>query len=397
MRRYLTLKYLGNTRPPAALLSYRPCLILIAMTVFSAGLLFVTGCSREAKSKVAPKLSVPVTAVDAIEENVPETLTAIGSAEPYNMVSIRARIGGALTKVAFAEGQDVRQGDLLFAIDPRSYQAALDAALSALARDKAQAANAEAEARRNSELIKEEYVTRQQYEQALTNAEALKHTVKSDEAAVENARLNLQYCNVLAPISGRTGNLLVHEGDQIKSDDIAMVVINQITPIKVSFSVPEQSLPAIRKYAAAGSLKVEVSFPNDSAKPIQGNLSFIQNTVDASTRTIFLKAAFPNTDKRLWPGQFVNVILTLTTRPHVVVIPSQAIQTGLQGPFVYMVKPDLTAESRSIVPGAETKGQTIIEKGLRTGEKVVTDGQLRLIPGLKVRIQPTLRPGDSKG
>ena len=397
MRRPFKLKHPGKALPRANLLFFRTPVWLIAMTVFVSGLLLVTACSREAKSKGTPKLSVPVTAVEAREKNVPETLTAIGSAEPSNTVSIRARIGGALTKVAFREGQEVRQGDLLFTIDPRSYQAALDAALSALARDKAQAANAEAEARRYTELMKEAYVTRQQYDQALTTAESLRHTVKSDEAAVENARLNLQYCNVLAPISGRTGNLLVHEGDQIKSDDIAMVVINQITPVKVNFSVPEQSLPAIRKYAAAGSLKVEVTFPNETAKPIQGSLSFIQNTVDAATRTIFLKATFPNTDKRLWPGQFVNVILTLTTRPRAVVVPSQAIQTGQQGPFVYVIKSDLTAESRPIVSGAEADGETIIEKGLQAGEKVVTDGQLRLLPGLKVQIQPTLKPGESKG
>ncbi len=397
MKWYLTLKHLGKTQPRVTLRLYRLRPLLITVAVFSSAFLSVYGCSSETNGKVIAKISVPVTAVDAIQKNVPETLTAIGSAEPYNTVSIRARIGGALTKVAFAEGQDVRQGDLLFTIDSRSYQASLDAALSALARDRAQAANAEAEARRYSELIKEEYVTRQQYDQALTNAEALKHTVKSDESAVANARLNLQYCNILAPISGRTGNLLVHEGDQIKSDDNVMVVINQITPIKVNFSIPEQSLPKIRKYAAAGSLKVEVTFPGDAAKPIKGHLNFIQNTVDASTRTIFLKAVFPNTDKRLWPGQFVNVILTLTNRPRAVVIPSQAIQMGQQGPFVYVIKSDLTAESRSIVPGEEAEGETIIEKGLQAGEKVVTDGQLRLTPGSKVQIQPTLKPVGGKG
>jgi len=393
----IRLKHLSRALLPAGLNSYRLRLLMAAMAVFYAGLLLVTGCSRESNGKVTPKISAPVTVAEAIEKNVPETLTAIGSAEPNNTVSIRARIGGALTKVAIVEGQEVRQGELLFTIDSRSYQAALDSALFTLARDKAQAANAESEVRRYTELFKEAYVTRQQYDLALTNAEALKYTVRSDEAAVENARLNLQYCNVLAPISGRTGNLLVHEGDQIKADDIAMVVINQITPIKVNFSVPEKFLPGIRKYAAAGTLKVEVTFPNDTAKPIKGTLNFIQNTVDASTRTIFLKAAFPNTDKRLWPGQFVNVILTLTIRPHVVVIPSQAVQTGQQGPFVYVIKPDLTAESRTIVPGEGVDGEIIIEKGLRVGEKVVTDGQLRLTPGAKVQIQTTVKPEGSQG
>ena len=374
------------------LLSRPSPLSLIALAALAAGLLTVTGCSSE-KKKATPQLAVPVIVTAAMEKNVPVTLKAIGSVEAYNTVSIRARIGGALTRVAFKEGQDVKQGDLLFVIDPRPYQNALQAVLAALARDRAQAANAEADARRYAELIQKGYVARQQYDQVATTAEALKATVQSDEAAVEIARLNLQYCNILAPISGRTGNLMVHQGDQIKADDIAMVVINQITPINASFSIPEQSLPEIRKYASAGSLTVEASFPNDTGKPTKGELTFINNTVDLSTRTILLKATFPNTDKRLWPGQFVNVNLTLTTRSHAVVIPTQALQAGQQGPFVFVIKPDLTAESRPITPGQESNGETLIEKGLQAGEKVVTDGQLRLVPGARVEIRPGLELG----
>ena len=376
------MKAFPPTRSPLRIVR----LSLIALTLCSAGLPAVTGCSRGEKS--SPKPTVTVTAAVAREKDVPVTLKAIGSVEASHTVSVRARIGGALTQVAFKEGQDVQKGDLLFAIDPRPYQTALEGALAALARDKAQLAHAEAEARRYAELIREQYVTKQQYEQTTTNAEALKATVRADEAAVGTARLNLQYCNIVAPITGRTGSLMVHQGDQIKADDITMVVINQLVPIEVSFSVPEQSLQEIRTYASAGSLRVEAGFPHDTGKPVRGKLTFINNTVDSSTRTILLKAAFPNTDKRLWPGQFMDVVLTLTTRPRAVVIPSPAIQTGQQGPFVFVIKPDLTAESRPITPGQETDGETIVEKGLQAGEKVVTDGQLRLVPGAKVGIQP---------
>ncbi len=354
---------------------------------------FVAGCSRGENSTARPQLPVPVTIAIAAEKNVPQVLKTIGSVEASQRVSIRARIGGALMKVAFREGQDVQRGDLLFRIDSRPYQQALEAALANLARNQAQLANAEKEVQRYEELLKEEYVTKQQYEQVKTAAEVLRNTVRSDEAAVATARLNLKYCTILAPIAGRTGVIAVHEGEQIKADDTEMVVINRIIPVRVSFSLPEQHLPAIRAYAAAGSLPVEARFLNDQGKPSQGKLSFINNAVDPATGTILLKAAFPNRDKRLWPGQFVNVALTLTVRSRAVIIPSRAIQTGQQGTFLYVVKPDFTVESRLISPGQEIDGTTIVEKGLQAGEKVVTDGQLRLVPGAKVQIKNNHKTG----
>lgn len=359
----------------------------LGITITLMALLFCAGCSTGEKSSGRPPVTVPVIIATAVEKNVPQILKTIGSVEASQMVSIRARIGGALTKVAIMEGRDVKQGDLLFMIDSRPYQQAMEAALANLARDQAQLANAEKEVQRYAELIKDEYVTKSQYDQVNTAAEVLRNTVRSDEAAVETTRLNLKYCNIIAPVSGRTGVITVHEGDQIKADDIEMVAINQITPVQVSFSLPEQHLSAIRTYASAGSLPVETRFPNDPGKPSAGKLSFINNAVDPATRTILLKATFPNTDKRLWPGQFVNVILTLTVRPHAVIVPSRAIQMGQQGTFVFVVKPDFTVESRLISPGQEIDGATIVEKGLQAGEKVVTDGQLRLVPGSKVQIQ----------
>ena len=381
--------YGSNNSPPTPLSVGGIRLFLLVM-VLGTGLVFsFLACSPGEKATGAPKLTAPVTVATVIEKDMPVALKAIGSVEAFNTVSIRARIGGALTRVAFREGQDITQGSLLFVIDSRPYEQTLQAALAALERDQAQLKNAEAEVRRYAELIKEEYVTKQQYDQITTNAEALRNTVLSDKAVVENARLNLQYCRILSPLNGRTGSLMVHEGDQIKADDIAMVVINQITPIKANFSLPEQYLPDLRKYSSAGSLSVEANFSAGRDRPIRGKLTFIDNAVDLATRTILLKATFPNTDLRLWPGQFVNITVTLTTRPHVLVIPSQALQTGQQGTFVFVVGPDLTAESRSVAPGQEVNGETIIEKGLQRGDRVVTDGQLRLVPGTKVQIQPS--------
>jgi membrane fusion protein, multidrug efflux system len=372
---------------------YRKSGLSFSIMITFMAFLFVAGCSTGEKSNQRPPVPVPVTIAVAAEKNVPQILKTIGSIEASQTVSIRARIGGALTKVAITEGRDVKQGDLLFMIDSRPYQQAMEAALANLARDQAQLANAEKEVQRYTELMKDEYVTKQQYDQVNTAAEVLRNTVRSDEAAVETARLNLKYCNIVAPVAGRTGVITVHEGDQIKADDVEMVAINQITPVQVSFSLPEQHLSAIRTYASVGSLPVEARFPNDPGKPSAGKLSFINNAVDPATRTILLKATFPNTDKRLWPGQFVNVILTLTVRPRAVVIPSRAIQMGQQGTFVFVVKPDFTVESRPISPGQEIDGATIIDKGLQAGEKVVTDGQLRLIPGSKVQIQKNPETG----
>jgi membrane fusion protein, multidrug efflux system len=385
-------QFLKKTVPRTNVRCRRSFLSLLIIGGFCASLT-VSGCSPAEKSAEKQPPAVPVGVAVAVERNVPQILKTIGSVEAAQSASIRARIGGALTKVAFSEGQDVKQGDLLFVIDTRPYQQALEAALANLARDQSQLANAEREVQRYAELVKDEYVTKSQYDQIVTAAEVLKNTVRSDEAAVATARLNLQYCNIVAPITGRTGVVAVHEGDEIKADDIEMVNINQLTPIEVSFSLPEQHLPAIRTYASSGSLPVEANFPNTPGKPSAGKLSFINNAIDPATRTIFLKATFPNADKRLWPGQFVNIALTLTVRPHAVIISSQAIQTGQQGTFVFVVKPDLTVESRPIAAGQEIDRSTIIERGLEAGEKVVTDGQLRLVPGSKVQIKTNTEQG----
>jgi len=349
-----------------------------------AALLF-PGCSPGGRTpaKEAAK-AVPVTVGSAIRKDVPIQIRAIGTVEAYSTVSIKTMVGGQIVKVGFSEGQDVRKGDLLFEIDPAPYDAALKVAEATHARDVALRDNAEREVRRYASLIEQNLVPRQQYDQFVSSAAALEATVKADAAAVENARVQLSYCFIRSPIDGRTGSLLVQQGNVAKANETILVTINQILPIRVTFSVPEQYLSDIRKYQAAGTLRVE-AFPQDGIRtPATGSLSFFGNAVDPGTGTIQLKGTFANADRRLWPGQFVNVFLTLTTRLGAVVVPSQAIQTGQQGQYLFVVKPDLTVEARPVTTGQSLEGEAIVEKGLQAGEKVVTDGQLRLVPGAKV-------------
>jgi multidrug efflux system membrane fusion protein len=330
---------------------------------------------------------VPVAVAPAVKQDVPVQIRTIGQVEPFATVSIKARVGGELKQVYFQEGQDVKKGEPLFLIDPRTWEAALKEAQAKLARDKALANKAAADARRYAELVQKEFVSREQYEQAVAMAESLKATVEADEKAVENARLQVSYCYIHAPLTGRTGTLLADRGNLIKADaDKAMVVINQIEPIYVSFSVPQQFLPDIKKFMAAGGVKVEAWLSNDES-PEEGLLTFINNTVDPATGTILLKATYANAAKRLWPGQFVNVVVNLAMERGVVVVPSQAVQTGQQGQFVFVVKEDLTVEVRPVEASRFFDGQAVVKKGLQPGDRVVTDGHLRLAPGARVQIK----------
>ncbi len=385
----------------------------------AAAALLLTGCSDSAAGKPARNAAppaVPVTAADAVEKTVPIQLSAVGNAMAYTTVGIKSQVNGQIVQVHFKEGQDVRKNDLLFTIDPRPFEAALrqaeaalrqrqaevQQAIANLERDTAQLANARVQERRYKALVEKELVAREQYDQLQTNLAAMEATVQADRAAVENAkaseraaqanvdnaRLQLGYTEIRAPIDGRTGNLLVQNGNVIKAnDDNPLVVINQVHPIYVSFSVPEQYLADIKKYRARGPLRVEARLPRQLETIATGELTFVNNAVDQTTATIQLKATFPNTDNALWPGQFLDVVLTFTSRT-AIVVPSQAIQPGQQGPFVFVVKPDATVESRPVAPGTRLGAETIIEQGLRAGERVVTDGQLRLVPGAKVEIRP---------
>jgi multidrug efflux system membrane fusion protein len=354
-----------------------------------------------------------VSMAKATQESVPTDLRVVGTVEASAIVQVKSQVAGQLASVAFTEGQDVAQGNLLFRIDPKPFEDALRQAQAAAARDRAQVAQSEAmlahdtaqaqyadiDASRNDQLVKEGLASRSQYDQSKSSADvaresvhatqasidAAKATLQSDEAAIAAAQLNLGYCQITAPIGGRTGNLLVHAGNLVKVNDAALVVIHQIEPIFVNFSVPEQRLAAIRRLSAGHKLPVRALVEGDAVHAAEGFLSVIDNTVDASTGTIHLKATFENRDRLLWPGQFVTVMLTLDTIENATLIPSEAIQAGQRGPFVYVVKANQTVESRPVTPGIVVNGKTVIEKGVSAGETVVTDGLLMLFPGAPVR------------
>lgn len=345
------------------------------------------GCSKK-QEKPRPKPPVPVKVSTAVQKDVPVQVKAIGNVEAYNTVSIKAQVNGQIARVHFREGQEVKKGDLLITIDPRPFETALKQAQANLLKDQAQARNADEQVRRYGGLVKDGIVTREQYDQLKTSADAFAATLASDQAAVESAKIQLAYCFIRSPINGRTGNLMVQQGNLVKANDVpVLVTINQINPVYVTFSVPENDLLEIKKYMAGGRLKVAAAIPNDVRPPETGTISFLDNMVDSTTGTIKLKGTFVNAERRLWPGQFVNVIVVLTTRPDSVVVPTQAIQTGQQGPFVFVVKADKSVELRQVTVGTALNGETVIEKGVQSGETVVIDGQLRLMPGVKIEIK----------
>jgi multidrug efflux system membrane fusion protein len=365
------------------------CLMGVVLTCLA----FVTGCSRQgqAGAPTTPSgeaMAAPVTVATATRQTVPVNVQAIGNVEAYSTVTVKSQVDAVIEQVHFTEGQDVRAGDLLFTLDARPFQAMLQQAEANLARDEAQARNARAQALRNKGLFDSGIISKDQYDTFRTSADAMDASVRADKAAVENARLQVGYCTIRSPIDGRTGSLLVHAGNLIKSNDTSLVVINQIHPIYVTFSVPEQYLAQIKQRVARGKLEVLASSTSDSGqRPDSGVLSFINNTVDSTTGTITLKGTFPNASGQLWPGQFVNVSLQLAVEENATVVPNQAVQAGQKGQYVYIVKPDMTAEYRPVVTGISTGGETVIQKGVEAGEKVVTEGQLRIFPGAKLKIK----------
>ncbi len=355
-----------------------------------------SACSRGDSGALKPQgpPPVPVLAAKVVQKTVPVQLQEIGTVQPYSTVSVKARVGGELLDVHFHEGDEVSKGQLLFTIDPRPFEAALEQAQANLDKDAAQAKQAETDEHRYKYMLKRGVGSREQYDQARAAAASLKATVEADKAAVETAKLNLLYTQIRSPINGRTGNLIMHAGNLIKADaDTAMVVINQIQPIYVQFGIPEKDLAEVRKYMADRELSVDATIPGQSGPPEHGGLSFIDNAVDNATGMIQLKGLFSNEDKRLWPGEFVNATLTLTEHPNAILIPSQAVQTGQNGTFVFVVDARLSVEARPVVVGDSLEGETVIERGLKAGETVVTDGQLRLRPGSKVKIRASLDGG----
>jgi len=357
-----------------------------ALTVMLGFLLL--GCSDGSSQKGARPPAAPVTVAPVVVKDMPIQLKLIGNVEPYATVSIKARVGGELKKVNFKEGQDVNRGDLLFVIDPRPLEAALKETQARLARDRALLSKARADLTRYSDLIKKDFVSREAYDQVRATAESLEATVNADEVAVENARVQLSYCSIHSPLSGRTGNLLADQGNLIKADaDKAMVVINQIQPIYVAFSVPERHLAEIKQHLAKGTVQVAARLPQGEGPAEEGVLTFVNNTVDPATGTILLKGTFDNREKRLWPGLFVDVTLGFGEDKNALVAPAPAVQAGQEGAYVFVVKPDLTVEMRPVEVGRTYDGEVVLKKGVAAGETVVTSGHLRLTPGAKVEIK----------
>jgi membrane fusion protein, multidrug efflux system len=419
--------------------SLRPLLLVVPVALGA--------CSGgNAESKQPPRRPVVPVAVAPVERKiVPLLVQAIGTVEAYQVVQVRAQVGGELMRVHITEGQDVKKNDLLFTLDSRPFEAALANAQATLAkdqgavaqaravlqrdtarvsqsratlaRDQAQAKNAEVSERRYADLLKRELIAQEQYDQIKTTADALAATVQSDEAdiasaeetvradaaavrsaeeivradaaLVENARLQLGYTTIRSPIDGRAGSLLLNQGNIVRSggnSDSTLIAINQVQPIYVSFTVPQQQLPEIKRYMADGPLMADAIASGES-KPARGTVTFIDNAVDQTTGTIRLKATFANADRRLWPGQFVNVALTLTVEPDALVIPVQALQTGQQGPYVFVVKNDQTVDTRRVQVKRTQGSETILAGGVQAGESVVTDGQPRLVQGAKVEVR----------
>ena len=351
------------------------------------GVIALTSCA-EKKSDPPQRPPAPVTVAKVVQKTVPVRIDAIGNVEAYSTINVKSQIGGQLVKVHFREGQDVKKGQLLFTIDPRPYEAQVNQAEAALAKDTAQMEYAHEEARRYEELVRKGYAARDQYDQFRANAAALDATIKADKAQLDNAKLQLTYCYIYSPITGRTGAILSNEGNVIKANaDTGMVMIQQVQPIYVDFSVPEQYLPLIKKYMEEGKLEVQASPDRKGGEAEKGLLTFVDNSVDAATGTIKLKGTFENRDRRLWPGQFVNVELTLTKQPDAVIVPSSAVNTGQNGEYVFIVKNGNTVEQKPVKVERTFDDESIIASGLAAGETVVTDGQLRLGPGAKVLIK----------
>ena len=380
-------------------------------------ILLLAGCSSEKAAAVAQQQApaAHVLVSKAMLKSVPIEIQSVGNAEAYSSVSVKSQIGGELTVVDFKEGTDVRKGDRLFVIDPRPYESQVAQAEATLAKDKAQLqaaqANlskeiaqeefAQAQAKRYSELLQKGLLAPDSAEQFNAQAKAASEAVRADRAAIDSmqaniaadqaaldrAKLQLEYCTIRSPIDGRTGQLMVKQGNVVKANDVDLLTINQLHPIYVTFTVPEINLPLIKTRMAAGKVSVVVYLQGQDEAVETGTLSFIENTVDSATGTIRLKALFDNRADKLWPGQFVRVVVRLNDLSNSIVVPVTAVQTRQDGKFVFVVKPDMTVEARPVVPGRTIERDVVIEKGLSEGESVVTTGQLRLVPGSRIQIK----------
>jgi len=364
--------------------------ITVLLVVAAAGYFFIDHASRDkaraAAASAAPP-GIPVAVGIARKKDMPVYVRGIGTVQAYKMVTIKSRVDGQIMKVAFEEGQEVKAGDALFQIDPRPFQAALDQATASKQRSEAQLIGAEADLERYGKLIGSGYQSRQSFDQQKAIADALKGAIAGDQAAIDTAKLNLGYADIRAPIDGRTGSRQVDPGNLVQvSQNTALVTITQIRPIFVNFTVPQDQTDRIRTNQASAPLEVIAYSSDEKTELGRGKLTLIENQIDAATGTLRLKGTFANADERLWPGEFVNVRLVLSTRKDAVTVTQRAVMQGASDSFVYVVQADNTVERRTVAVAAVQDGVAVIEKGLDTGDKVVVDGQYRLTNGARIRI-----------
>jgi multidrug efflux system membrane fusion protein len=368
----------------------REWLLGSATVLAIAALILISGCGTSGQQGTAPTTNTlpPVTVSVAAVQAVPIEINAIANAQAYRTVQVKSMVDGQIDKVLFRQGQDVHAGQLLFELDKKPFLAALNQAQGKLAQDQATANNSQAQAARAAILLKDGVMAPQDAQVIESQAKSNSAAVQADKAAVQTAQVNLGYADIRAPISARTGAILVNLGNLVKANDTTgLTTLNQITPIYVSFSIPESDLAAVRAKAARG-LKVE-AFPPTEQNPETGKLTFIDNTVDATTGTIKLMATFPNTQRRLWPGEYLNARLILGVDPKAIVVPSVAVQAGQTGKYVYVVQADGTALARPVTSSRSYGKLAVIASGLNPGERVIVDGQIRVTPNKKVNVVRT--------
>lgn len=364
----------------------RPSAVLVLLMAFV--MVLSVSCSKSDRSadKANKNRAVPVTVAPVVQKDVPLEVDTFGRAQSKASVTIKAKVTQVIQAVHFKEGDMVSHGDLLFSLDSRSYKAALEQAQAAMSRDKVMAAGAQLDLRRAEKMLENKLLAPADFDKVKMTADALIETVKVDQAAIDSAQIDVGNCQITSPIDGRAGKLLVHAGNLVTANDISLVVINQIKPMDVFFSLPQAELDRIRSYQNKAKLEVMVNIPDDPGHPMKGPLTFIDNLVDASNGTIELGATLPNQDERLWPGRYVLVHLALTVQHDVVVIPHRAIVTSSIGQSVFVVKNDQTVEQRTVKVERTRDDDAVIAVGLRAGEQVVTDGQLQLEDGTKIEI-----------
>ncbi|HTQ56300.1 MAG TPA: efflux RND transporter periplasmic adaptor subunit [Bryobacteraceae bacterium] len=385
----------------------------LAAAALCAGSCLAAGCAGKGAPSPRKAEAVPVVVATVNQRTVPVDILAVGNVEAYATITVKSQVGGELTEVHFQEGDFVKKGAILFTIDRRLLEAQVKQAEATLARDKAQLTQADAnlardraqqkyahdQAARYRNLFQKGVISREQYDQYQTSSDVQTAAVNADQAALESARaaagadeaalrniqVQLSYTLIRSPIDGRTGNLMIKQGNVVKANDADLVTINQLEPIYVTFTVPEARLADIKRYMTQGKVRVLAAAP-ESTEVETGDLTFIDNTVDATTGAIKLKGTFVNASHKLWPGLFVRVTVRLGAQRDALLVPTQAVQSGQDGQFVFVVKRDMTVDARPVVPGSRIDKEQVIEKGLQFGETVVTEGQVRLVPGVRVKV-----------